>query len=133
MSVNSALLVIDVQLGMFDPGECVHGTEHFLSTLSKLLSRARAGGVPLVYIQHCGSEASGLAEGGPGWRIHPAVSPSEGDLLIRKREPDSFHKTEMHSRLQALGMTRLFVTGIATQFCVNTTVRAAYHLGYKVT
>ena len=38
----------------------------------------------------------------------------------------------MHERLQKIGVKRLFIGGIATDYCVLNTVRDALSLGYEV-
>ncbi len=130
--VNAALLVVDVQMGMFDPEACVAGHENLLSTLGDLVARARAGGTLVVYVQHCGPHGHRLERGTPGWEIHPAVRPSGGDWIVEKMEPEAFHDSTLHSRLRDQEIGCLIITGIATEYCVDSTVRGAYRLGYEV-
>ncbi|GIL53186.1 hypothetical protein Vafri_8865, partial [Volvox africanus] len=66
------------------------------------------------------------------------------DVIIRKgtrRDVDGYsaffdngrlHATGLHERLQAEGVSRLLVTGLATEYCVLWTVRDAVRLGYQV-
>jgi nicotinamidase-related amidase len=55
-----------------------------------------------------------------------------GDRQTRKTTPDSFLRTDLHEALQTLGVTRLVVCGMHTEFCVDTTTRKALALGYPV-
>jgi hypothetical protein len=45
---------------------------------------------------------------------------------------DSFHQTPLLDELRRLGVTHLVVTGMQTEFCVDTTCRRAISLGYSV-
>jgi len=129
---KQALLVVDVQVGMFDTEESVERAQEFLATLANLISRARESGTLVVYVQHCGAKGSWIEMDTPGWPIHPSIAPSEGDVVLLKREPDAFHGTSLQSLLEKHGIRQLIITGIATQYCVDSTVRAAYRLGYDV-
>lgn len=45
---------------------------------------------------------------------------------------DRFHSTQLHEELQAQGVRRLLVAGVATEYCVYWSVRDAVELGYEV-
>ncbi len=70
-----------------------------------------------VYLRHetVGGE---LAQGTPGWGIHPAVAPQSGDIVVDKRYNDGFHATTLHEELQRLGTLHLVVAGVQTEFCI---------------
>ena len=133
MQDRTALLIIDVQLGMFQDDAPVHNGEQLLSTIGDLIARARAAAIPVIYIQHRGGEGHLLEPGTPGWPIHPAVAPLEGELVVHKAYPDSFRETSLQEELGARGIGHLIVAGIQTEYCVDTTCRRASSLGYQVT
>jgi len=133
MRSDTALLVIDVQVGNFADAAPVYGGNDLLARVSGLIARARAVGVPVVYIQHCGPEGAIDQPGTPGWEIHPAIVPVEGDVVVQKRHPDAFQDTNLQRELESRGIKRLIITGIQTEYCVDTTCRRAYSLGYDVT
>ncbi len=132
-NANTALLIIDVQKGMFESDPPVHAGAELLATITSLIGRARAAGAPVIYIQHDGREKSMLRPDRPGWPIHPAIAPAPGDPLFRKRHPDAFQDTPLQQELAARGLKHLVVVGIQTDFCVDTTCRRAYSLGLDVT
>jgi ureidoacrylate peracid hydrolase len=45
---------------------------------------------------------------------------------------DAFHNTDLEAILKGLKCDTLIITGIATNFCVETTVRSAMNRGYNV-
>ena len=53
--------------------------------------------------------------------------------MRQSRRNNSFYETELSSTLKNRGIEDLWVTGCATDFCVDTTVRAAASLDYRVT
>jgi nicotinamidase-related amidase len=133
MSEDTALLIIDVQMGMFAESDPVYQGDELLARIRRLLEKARNAQVPIIYIQH-GSERSGhpLEIGTPGWQIHSAIAPREGDHIVRKQMPDAFYNTSLQQELQALGVKKVILTGIQSDLCVDTTCRRACSLDYDV-
>ena len=60
------------------------------------------------------------------------LSVIEGDIVVRKTTPDSFLRTDLENILIKNEVKHLIVTGYASEFCVDTTVRRAASLGYSV-
>lgn len=132
MHKKTALLVIDVQLGMFQSTKKTPYQAHeFLKRLSSLINAARAHGVPVIYVQHA-SKRGPFVPGKPGWAIHPDIVPHAGEPVVGKRTPDSFKDTELKSVLDKLDVHRLIVTGMQTEYCVDTTTRSAFSHNYDV-
>ena len=135
MSKDTALLVIDVQSGVVDWSQPTsEGSDEVLARINDLLAKARAAGNPIIYVQHDGQEEGHpLSPGLPGWKIHPAIAPADGEMVIHKNACDSFFETPLQSELDALGIKHLVVAGCQTQYCVDTTCRSAVALGFDVT
>lgn len=53
--------------------------------------------------------------------------------FIQKTSPDSFSDTILHAELQNYDFEELVVAGLQTEYCIDTTCRRAFSLGYKVT
>ncbi len=133
LSKETALVVIDVQNGVVDWDDPACRGDEVLARIGELLSKARAAGAHVIYVQHDGDEGGRLAVGTRGWEIHPAVAPAAGETVVRKRAADSFHETTLEEELSGRGVRRLVVAGCRTQYCVDTTCRRATTLGYDVT
>ena len=129
MSADTALVVIDAQIGVV--GEAYHHDE-VLDNINLLLDRARTSGTPVIYVQHNDPKGGELEPGTPKWPIHPAIAPHDGEPVVQKESPDSFHETRLQAELEARGIKRLVITGGQTQYCVDTTVRRAVAQGYDV-
>ncbi|HJZ67129.1 MAG TPA: cysteine hydrolase family protein [Blastocatellia bacterium] len=132
MNSGTALLVIDVQVGIIDGLHAFKGAE-VVETINGLLSKARGAGAPVLYVQHDGDSGHVLETNSPGWKIHPAIAPAEGEPVVRKRASDSFFETSLARELDTRGIGHLVVTGCATQYCIDTICRRAVSLGYDVT
>ena len=135
MTGRTALVVIDVQLGMFDaPGEPpVPGGERLLEKIRGLIGEAREAGAPVVYVQHCDGPGGLLEEGTERWKVHPRIAPLDGDPTVKKRTPDSFLETTLGEELESRNIEGLVLAGMQTEVCVDTTCRRAFSLGYDVT
>lgn len=127
--MKSALLVIDVQQGLFTlpPAEA----EEVLMRINQLSERARLAGAPVIFIQHQTAHEE-LAHGSPAWQIHSELQVQAGDYQVDKTTPDSFLRTNLGKLLIAEGVTQLVICGYSTEYCVDTTTRRAAGLGYPV-
>ena len=61
------------------------------------------------------------------------VAPVGDEIVINKTASGVFSSTNLHYVLNNLGITSLYIVGVYTNECVETTVRAACDLGYLVT
>jgi nicotinamidase-related amidase len=52
--------------------------------------------------------------------------------VVEKKTPDAFHETNLHDELGSRGIRDLVVAGLQTEYCVDTTCRRAFSLGYNV-
>ena len=68
-----------------------------------------------------------------GWEIQQKLLVSENDQIIQKTTPDAFHKTQLSNVLFELNGEHLIILGLQTEYCIDTTIRRAFSLGFKVT
>ena len=130
--LRTALLVIDVQHGLFAPTPAPAEDATVIERINALSARARDSAVPVIFIQH--EQASdGLVAGSPAWALDARLQVEAHDRKIGKTTPDSFLHTSLGETLSTLGVQHLVVCGYSTEFCVDSTVRRAAGLGYAVT
>ncbi len=107
-----------------------------------------AGAGEVVYITQ-GAERADCADAPPHMRkfyastgnhvgsrehdILDELAPTENDFVVNKRSIGAFASTGIDHLLRSLGRTQLYVTGISTNMCVETTAREAADRGYAVT
>ncbi len=71
-----------------------------------------------------------LAKGTWDYKIVDELQPQPGDIVIHKPRPSGFFNTNFDSVLRSRGIRNLVFTGIATNVCVESTLRDAFHLEY---
>jgi nicotinamidase-related amidase len=131
-SDRAALLIIDMQVGLFTPETPRHDAEGVIARINAIASALRRSGGTVVFIQHDGPKGDTFEPGKPGWQLLSALERESDDLVVHKTACDSFYDTDLSAVLSRQGVRRLLVTGCATDFCVDTTVRAAMSREYEV-
>lgn len=130
MTGKKALLIIDVQNAFFLEQRPVYRGREVVQVIKGLIAQARAAGIPIIYVQHnTGSEMDGTSL----WEIHADISPIDGDVTVQKYTSDAFYETDLQKQLQAKGIEHIILMGFSTEYCIDTTCRRAWSMGYKVT
>jgi nicotinamidase-related amidase len=130
MDGKFALLVIDVQQGLFTRSTPVYRAEELLENINSLVKRAHGSGAPVFYIQH--SEPGILIKGSLDWQLHPQLHPWNSDNILHKLHDNAFEETDLDDRLQSYKVTTLVVTGLLTHCCVKATCLGGRRQGYQV-
>lgn len=65
-----------------------------------------------------------------GAEIIEVLKPEEGDILVEKPRYSAFFKTNLDTVLRSHDLKYLFFTGVATNICVEATIRDAYYREY---
>ena len=126
-----ALLVIDMQFGCFAGSPPRHDAEGTVARINRLAHCVRPQG-PVVFIQHT-DPREGLARGSSAWQLLDSLDRAPEDAVEEKTACDAFLDTGLQSLLERYAVTDLIVTGCATDFCVDTTLRSACSHGFAVT
>ncbi|WP_298461606.1 cysteine hydrolase family protein [uncultured Cellulomonas sp.] len=157
---RAALVVVDVQNDFCDPaGACgQRGSDTgaavaMVPRLERLIDAARAAGLMVVFIQTTHDELTDS----PAWLARrgdleagapPAVStcytgswgaefyrvrPAPGEPVVVKHRYSAFAGTDLDLVLRTAGITSLLFTGVATNVCVESTLRDGLFLDYHVT
>jgi nicotinamidase-related amidase len=129
---SSVLLVIDVQMIMFEPVP-VYQANLVLKNIKSLIAYYRQHHLPIIFIQHDGTEEQPFGIGKPGWTLHKDIFTVGDEILIHKNFPDAFQKTDLNTILKELEINDLVIVGMQTEYCIDTTCRSAFSLGYNVT
>jgi nicotinamidase-related amidase len=124
---HTALLVIDVQNSVVAG---THEREAVVARIAALVDKARAEGVPVVWVQHSDDN---LAIGSDDWAIVPELAPEESEPHIQKRHGDAFQGTDLGEVLAAAEVGRVVVAGAHTHACIRSTIHGAFTRGYDVT
>lgn len=129
-----ALLLIDIQNDYFKKGKCELVDSLQAALNSKiLLDKFRQKNLPIIYIQHISTkkDATFFLPNSFGVQIHESLKPLDNELVITKNFPNSFRNTTLKENLEKLNVQELVICGMMTHMCVDSTIRAAFDMGYK--
>ena len=144
-----------VDLAGFD----ISGAAGTIGQIARVLETGRAAGVQIVYLQNGWDpdyvEAGGpgspnwhksnalktmrarpelqgqlLAKGGWDFALVDALAPQPGDILLHKTRSSAFFNSQLDSTLRSRGIRNIVFVGIATNVCVESTLRDGFHLEY---
>jgi ureidoacrylate peracid hydrolase len=144
-----------VDLAGFD----ISGAAGVIGRVAQVLTTARQAGVQVVYLQNgwdgdyveAGTPSSPnwhksnalktmrkrpelagqlLARGGWDYELVDALAPQPGDIRVHKTRYSAFFNSQLDSILRARGIRTLVFVGIASNVCVESTLRDAFHLEY---
>jgi nicotinamidase/pyrazinamidase len=154
---STALIVVDVQNDFADPagGLSVAGGAEVVPVVNREVARARADGALVVYTQDWHPESTAhFAKDGGIWPVHCVAGSWGAELhpslivdgpVVRKgangedgysgftmRDPISGVETPtaLEALLDAQGIRRVVVVGLATDYCVKATALDAVRLGH---
>ena len=137
----------------------VDGAARVIAQSAKVLDAARAAGLPIIYFQNGWDpdyvEAGGpgspnwhksnalrtmrarpelhgklLARGGWDYELVEGLAPKPGDIRLHKTRYSGFFNSQLDSVLRARGIRNIVFVGIATNVCVESTLRDGFHLEY---
>ena len=108
----------------------IHTKECHRPDLSDCLPAKRARGAPALRIGDPGPMGRLLIAGEPGTEIVPELAPRDGEIVIEKPGKGAFFSTNLLASLHDLGTRHLFIAGVTTEVCVQTTMREANDRGF---
>ncbi|MFG2650611.1 isochorismatase family protein [Streptomyces sp. NPDC048436] len=133
---ESVLIMIDFQNTYRTGVMALEGAEAALAAGARLLERARATGTPVIHVINDGGENTPYDIRAHIGAISDEVAPVDGEAVVVKQFPNSFHATELEKTLSGLGAgpgggKDLVLAGFMTHMCVNYTAQGAFNLGYR--
>jgi ureidoacrylate peracid hydrolase len=137
----------------------ISGAAKVIENTRQVLEVARAAGIQVIYFQNgwdCDYvEAGGpgspnfhksnalktmrkrpelmgklLARGGWDYELVDDLKPQAGDICLHKTRYSGFFNSQLDSVLRARGIRHIIFTGIATNVCVESTLRDGFFLEY---
>jgi nicotinamidase-related amidase len=132
-AMQHGLLLIDIQNDYFAGGAMeLVGSDDAGAQAAALLASFRRAGLPVIHVQHVSTRpgATFFLPDTRGVEIHQCVAPQPGEPVIRKHFPNGFRETSLLDLLRERQVDNLAVAGMMTHMCVDTTVRAAFDLGF---
>ena len=152
---ETALLIIDMQTGFTQPDGPLYTPQSAeqLPTIADLKKFCNEKGIPVfmsIFAQDVDfhndhywfrNKQRGLLTedgdvkfkpGSPECQIDPALAPVEGDTVFPKYTYSCFSHTELETWLKKKRIRTLIICGTVTNWCVDSTIREAYHKDHNV-
>lgn len=129
---SSALLVVDAQRNRFETAPGAHDGVELLGRIAGMIQRARAAGVPVVFVRNHGAAGEPDEPGTPGWELTSALPRLSAEPIVDRSKSDAFEGTNLNALLRARGVRRVVVCGLQSESCIAATSRGAKALGYEV-
>ena len=137
----------------------ISGADRVIRNTKGVLEVARAAGMPVIYFQN-GWDADYVEAGGPGspnfhksnalktmrqrpelqgtllargtwdYELVEDLKPQPGDIVLHKTRYSGFFNSQLDSTLRSRGIRNIVVVGIATNVCVESTLRDGFFLEY---
>ena len=152
---ETALLIIDMQTGFTQETGPLYTPQAKaqLPTIIKLKDFCKANNIPVfmsIFTQDIDfhndhywfrNKERGLLTNDGGFKfkigspeciIDPSLAPDEDDKIFLKYTYSCFSHTELETWLKKKRITTLIICGTVTNWCVDSTIREAYHKDYKI-
>jgi len=131
--MKHALMVIDVQPVFLDNADfrTLDGDD-LVDKCSALIDRARAAGVPVIYVRHADDDDMPEGTSEDAKQFHPDLAPRPGEPIVDKIFGSGFMETDLDGVLTSNGIEGVVACGLSTYGCVNQTVLFAKLYGYDV-
>ena len=130
---GGVLLLIDLQKAIDDPSWGERSTPDAEANQARLLALWRSRGWPVRHVRHDSVRPdSTYRPGQVGHEFREPAIPLPGEPVTAKTANSAFLGTSLASDLRDAGARRLVVLGVATNNCVEATVRMAGNLDFDV-
>jgi len=128
-----ALLIVDMQVGSFSDKTPRFDTKGVVQRINQVSNYFRDQGEAVIFIQHDGTKEKYLFHGTEDWEILPELTQASNDIFIEKTANDSFYNTGLDQTLKKYNIQELYISGCATDFCVNATIHSALVKDFNIT
>ena len=122
-----------MQKGSFKPYSLRHDTLGTINRINSLALSFRQNNYPVFFIQHDGSKENCFIPNSEDWEILSEIIHLPNDILISKTANDSFYNSTLSEILLKNNVSEIFISGCATDFCVDATIKSALSKDFKVT
>lgn len=144
-AVNTALIVIDLQNSNLARQLAPHASDQVLANSLRIADALRAAGGRVIWVRVDVNALPALPADKPLSRpsgapplpqsaseLVPAVLEDCSDVVVTKRNWGAFYGTDVDLHLRRSNITTVIMAGIATNFGVESTARAAFDRAYEL-
>jgi nicotinamidase-related amidase len=131
--MKKALIVIDLQEAFFEIEENnLYNAEKIINNINTIIDKHRSLNNLIIFVQHTSNEEKDeFYRGSSTWKLYKGLHYNKSDTIIQKESWDAFLNTGLKNILEENRILKLHFVGAQTEYCLDTTLRNAYSLGYK--
>jgi len=131
METTEALIIVDMQKVAFTVPR--YNAENVIQRIAALAEKFRRHNKKVIFIQHNGVVDNYCFPNTKEWEIVDELPVHPEDIVVEKLANDSFYKTNLQELLTKHGIEKLYFTGCASDYCVDTTIKSALSKDYDIT
>ena len=150
---ESCIIIVDMQKRFLEKGEPIEipNGKKIVPNIIDLINYARENSIQLVWTKaniiyfkdkqyerkfpkHFDKNSTLLTKSGGNYEIINELMPyinTKTDIIIEKDRYSSFFNTNLDLILRSINIKNIFVTGVSTNVCVESTIRDAFQLNYN--
>ena len=125
--MKTALILIDIQEALVTSSP--YNLEEFIETVNASLALAKENGWEVICLRHCDAE---LVPGSEAWQVSTRLNLPDRVKYLDKEFNSIFKETGLADYLGQHSITRLVLVGMQTEYCIDTSCKVAFELGYEV-
>lgn len=118
-----ALIVIDMQKGIFDKRIKVYESDLLIKSINEMIDLCHQTHKTVVFLRYTGEIV--LQKNTENWELINELHLSHGDMVIDKYGSDAFKAPQFLEFIQTRGINHVYVTGVFSHGCVQSTVMGA--------
>lgn len=126
-----ALIVVDMQCGIFNKSVKVYESERLIKNINQLIDHFHKYKLPVIFLRFTGTFL--LMKDTKDWELLSEIHFKEGDSLVDKFRSDAFSENQFLEALETLAVDHIYVTGVISHGCVQSTVYGALKANMPVT
>lgn len=132
--MKKTLILIDFQKDYFKGGKMeLVGIDEASQNAFLLLKKFRQYQLEILHVQHINRDGNFLKSNTQGVMFCDLLSPKNAEKVIKKEYPNSFKNSNLLDLLQKRSLDHLVFCGAMSHMCIDSSVRAAYDLGFTCT
>ncbi|MFC4911029.1 isochorismatase family protein [Actinomadura gamaensis] len=125
---RTALVAIDLMERIVAQPVAPHAGKDVLARTVRLADALREAGGTVVWVR---VERPGVDEQPPGSGLSPEIDVADADVVVVKRTWGAFQDTGLEDELRRRGIDTILLTGLVTNFGVESTGRVAEEAGFR--
>jgi nicotinamidase-related amidase len=140
---HTALVLIDLQHGIVARQLAPYPGEEVVKNCAHLADALRSKGGTVIFVRVLVAEILSLPVDAPtprpsgtipanAWEIVPETGRKHEDIVVSKRQWGAFYGTDLDQQLRRRKIQTVILGGIATNFGVESTARAAFDRSYEL-